>query len=87
VLGNILDRIPVLVEAEKLVGHEVVRSASEDLVAEVLEGHVRRRLGFDFVLHALIITPIQHYARGLGLFLVALSACPIRGRGRRKSSR
>ena len=29
--------------------------------------------------HALIITPIQHYARGLGLFLVALSACPIRG--------
>jgi hypothetical protein len=37
--------------------------------------------------HALIIARVQHYARGWGLFLVVVSACPIRGRGRRRSSR
>ena len=34
----------------------------------------------DVSFHACIIAPIQHYARGLGLFIVLVSACPIRGR-------
>ena len=39
------------------------------------------------VLHACIIAPLWPHARGWRLFLVALSACPIRGRGRRRISR
>ena len=41
----------------------------------------------EFLLHALIIARLWPHTRGWGLFLVALSACPIRGRGRRRISR
>ncbi len=58
-LGSILNGFSNLEKAKKLVGPEVVRSALKHLVAELLKGHVRPRLGFHFVFHVCIIPRIR----------------------------
>ena len=63
-LGSILNGFSNLEKAKKLVGPEVVRSALKHLVAELLKGHVRPRLGFHVVLHACIIPRIRGLVQG-----------------------
>jgi hypothetical protein len=63
-LGSILNGFSNLEKAKKLVGPEVVRSALKHLVAELLKGHVRPRLGFHVVFHACIIPEVRGFVQG-----------------------